>query len=110
MGVLALLKCGAVESVEASSEGVNVPLRRIPLAWASGCGYWLEEVCFNGRGRERVHLPGRKPGCSPNIAWNWANRSLAVFMRTSSVGKGIVNLWICDEIDKALMPPTGTSK
>ena len=33
-GVEGLLKCGAVESFFASSEGVKVPTAVIPLAWA----------------------------------------------------------------------------
>ncbi len=33
-GVEGLLKCGAVESFFASSEGVKVPIAVIPLAWA----------------------------------------------------------------------------
>ena len=33
-GVEGLLKCGAVESLPASAEGMNVPLSSSPLAWA----------------------------------------------------------------------------
>ena len=33
-GVEAEVKCGAVERVEASVEGVKVPVSRRPLAWA----------------------------------------------------------------------------
>lgn len=33
-GVEGLLKCGAVESLAASADGMNVPLRSSPLAWA----------------------------------------------------------------------------
>jgi hypothetical protein len=30
-------KCAAVERVDALLEGVNVPVRRMPLAWAGLC-------------------------------------------------------------------------
>jgi hypothetical protein len=34
MGVDGLVKCVATESLDASTEGVNVPEKRIPFAWA----------------------------------------------------------------------------
>lgn len=33
-GVLAALKCCAFESFEASADGVKLPARRVPFAWA----------------------------------------------------------------------------
>ncbi len=37
--------------MEASLEGVKVPLIRMPLAWASNCGIGLGMVCLRGYGR-----------------------------------------------------------
>src|ERR1700694_4766961 len=75
------VRCGARDKDAASEEGVKVPVSKTPLAWA-----------------------GRKPGCRPNIASNWASRSLASWISFSSDGRGILWLrFLLQQFDQAAM-------
>lgn len=55
-GVLGDVKCGADESVEAFGDGVNVPLRRRPLACA---GLDDQKLFWLMRSIEASNQPGR---------------------------------------------------
>lgn len=49
IGVEGLLKCGALERVDAVLVGVNVPVRSWPLAWAGGVRrmcLWLSSLTY----------------------------------------------------------------
>lgn len=89
-GVLGEAKWGAMDSLDAAGVGVNVPVRRVPLACAAGF-----RVDVNVRIQWPLvwvgiyNPPGLNPGCFPNAPCNAATRSALVFSSCSSVGKGI---------------------
>lgn len=82
-----LLKCGAELSVPASDVGVNVPLSRMPLAWAargSVCHARLKE-------KKKKNRPGRKPGGVEKAPLRVCTRLFAVSLVFSLVDRGILN-------------------